>query len=354
MSNSGSYRKRGRDENESEDPLSPQAKKRKITPDQTPQKNNALISENGGHSSPNGEQEAEVQHEPEEEEEQEEKEDDNYWIPSQICITGYDKPTTAKFEGYANALNIELNKKWSIGSTDMLISKSIITNNKPQITFKVLASILCNIPVVRENFLENSFEQKKILDHRKFICNYRRVGNQGLFSKYSILFATTNMPTERLRTLLTLGKAKVLETKEQINNKDKSLFDTRIMICAHETEPHQAKQLSEEYNCRVISESWVIKCIYPDNDINDNSLCLTKKQKGPIINYYEQEPIMFAKNLDEFDQTIKGWDDEESSSDDEEEQSESQSESHSQSQSQMTEDQDDDKGHEEDTSESAE
>merc|ERR1712113_262220 len=131
-----------------------------------------------------------------------EEEDDDYWVPTQICITGYDKPTTARFEEFAKSLDIELNKKWSIHSTDMLISKSIITNHKPNITFKVLASILCNIPVVRENFLENSYEQKKILDHRKYICNYRRVGYQGLFEKYSILFATTNMPTERLRTLL--------------------------------------------------------------------------------------------------------------------------------------------------------
>ena len=58
--------------------------------------------------------------------------EESFWTPNQICITGYDKTTTAKFAKYANALGIELSNKWSVQSTDILISKSNIQNGKPQ------------------------------------------------------------------------------------------------------------------------------------------------------------------------------------------------------------------------------
>ena len=119
----------------------------------------------------------------------EEKEESPFWTPTQICITGYDAATTAKFQEYAEALGIELSSKWTVGSTDILISKSNIQNGKPHITFKVLASILRNIPVVKESFLEDSYESGRILDHQKYICNYRRVENEQLFGGLSILFA---------------------------------------------------------------------------------------------------------------------------------------------------------------------
>ena len=112
-----------------------------------------------------------------------------FWTPAKICITGYDTATTAKFKEYAEALGIELSSKWAVGSTDILISKSNIQNGKPHITFKVLASILRNIPVVKESFLEDSYESGRILDHQKYICNYRRVENEQLFGGLSILFA---------------------------------------------------------------------------------------------------------------------------------------------------------------------
>jgi len=241
-----------------------------------------------------------------------EVEEEPCWTPTQICMTGYDKATTAKFAEYTKALGIELSSKWSIDSTDILISKSNIQNGKPQITFKVLASILRNIPVVKESFLEDSYEEGRILDFNKYICNYRRVGDHRLFEGLSILFATTSMPVERLRILLNLGNANVLQREEDLQDKDPSKFNERIMICMHETETHRARQLSKEYNCRVISESWVIKCIYPD-DINDGNMCLTRKPTEPHVNHYEMDPIMHRVGFEEFDQTLRAWDNEESS-----------------------------------------
>ena len=186
---------------------------------------------------------------------------------------------------------------------------------KPHITFKVLASILRNIPVVKESFLEDSYESGRILDFNKYICNYRRVGDYRLFKGLSILFATTTMPTERLRNLLNLGGANVLQREEDLRDKDPTKFGHRIMICMHETEPHRAKQLSKEYNCRVINESWVIKCIYPD-EVHVGNMCLTRKPTEPHVNHYQMEPIMERMDLEDFDQTLKSWDDEESSDED--------------------------------------
>merc|ERR1711951_95368 len=172
-----------------------------------------------------------------------------------------------------------------------------------------------NIPVVKESFLEESYERGKILDPMKYICNYRRVGDHRLFQGLSILFATTTMPTERLRILLNLGSANVLQSQSELKDKDPSKFNERIMICMHETEAHRARQLSKEYNCRVISESWVIKCIYPD-DVNEGNMCLTRKPTEPYVNYYDMEPIEQRIDFQEFDQTLKAWDDDESSDED--------------------------------------
>eukprot|EP01083_Nonionella_stella_P012828 36228_1 len=232
------------------------------------------------------------------------KEEDEYEIPSVICLTGYDAENTARFAEYISFLDMEFTKKWKAQETDILITKSDVMNHKPELTFKVLASILCGIPVVRESFVEDSYEAKKVVDYSKYVCNYRRVDQTqyGLFEGLNVLFATTNMPNGKLKILLELGKANILQTQEEIDDKDRSKMNERIMICAHETEGFQARQLSKEYNCRVISESWVIHCIYPNNQ-NNGSLCLSTFN-ADYVNYYELEPITERADWDEFDRTV--------------------------------------------------
>eukprot|EP01084_Bolivina_argentea_P088109 159079_1 len=173
--------------------------------------------------------------------------DNNIFIPTEICMTGYDKNTHSKFESYAKHLGITLNKRWKVASTQMLISKYNVFDGKPNVTFKVLASILVDIPVVKQAYLEDSYEENKILDYNKYICNYQRIDNSnGMFKGLKILFATTNMPTAKLKTLLTLGKATILETKNEINNKNIKEKENRIMICSHDIEYSQARQSSKD------------------------------------------------------------------------------------------------------------
>ena len=120
------------------------------------------------------------------------------------------------------------------------------------------------------------------------------------------------MAVGKLRILLNLGNANVLQEEEEVHDKDPTKFAERIMICMHDTEAHRARQLSKEYNCRVISESWIIKCIYPD-EIGEGNMCLTRKPTEPHVNFYEMDPITQRADIEEFDQTLKSWDDEESS-----------------------------------------
>eukprot|EP01084_Bolivina_argentea_P088110 159080_1 len=131
----------------------------------------------------------------------------NIFQPKEICMTGFDDNRQKLFETYANKFGIIFSKKWKIGATDMLISKYNAIDGSPNVTFKGLASILCGIPIVKQCYLEDSYNKGEILDHNKYICNYKRVcNNNGLFKGLNILFATTDMPTARLKTLLTLGK----------------------------------------------------------------------------------------------------------------------------------------------------
>jgi len=242
-------------------------------------------------------------------------EEEKYWVPTRICVSGYDKAATAKLKGYAAALDISLTTNWSYGATDITITKTHIQDGSPLIGFKVLASILRNIPVVRASFLEDSYERRRVLDYTKYLCNYRRVGNHRLFEGLGILFATTKMPTKRLRTLVMLGGASVLGSEEELHDKDPAKLDRRLMICMHETEEVQARQLSKEYNCRVVSENYILKCIHPE-DFNEGNLCLTKRPKQPPVDRYQMEPITERLDVDAFDLALGAASEDEEDSDD--------------------------------------
>ena len=161
--------------------------------------------------------------------------------------------------------------------------------------------------------MEDSFAKSEVLDYREYLCNYQRVRQpaNGLFGGLNILFATTSMSTKKLQTLLSLGEANILKTEQQINDESANKNE-RIMICMNEIERDEAKKFSAKYNCRVIGESWLVKCIYP----NETNLSLIKQSTQPYIDYYAMEPIVERIGFEEYDQTQKQSDDESDDYDD--------------------------------------
>ena len=62
------------------------------------------------------------------------------------------------------------------------------------------------------------------------------------------------------------------------------------MICGYQTKPEEAVQLSTLYNCIVISETQIIKCIFRNDDAGDGAA-----------------PIMAPLSLNEFDLAVQPY-----------------------------------------------
>merc|ERR1712228_1137471 len=96
--------------------------------------------------------------------------------------------------------------------------------------------------------------------------------------------------------------ANILTTEREKNDKDAAKKSQRIMICDNDIEAEEARAFAERYNCRVIGESWIVQCIYPDQDSQGSMM---KKSKQPYVDYYEMDPVMERRSFDDFDQTQK-------------------------------------------------
>lgn len=225
-----------------------------------------------------------------------------------ICVVGYDADAFTKFELMAMHFGIDLSKDLNIcgpgPQTDAVIAKH--RNGRPLLGFRVLGSILCSVPVISEEWMVHSFKQRKLLPFDNYRCNHRRV-RRDLFYGLNVLFGKTQMPAKRLRTLFVLGGAHILdETSSLYSNGEK-----RVMLVDDDTDIEMARLAEVTYNCRVVSETWIVQCIYPnDNEPVDDNL-------------YTQPPITKCLDFDGFDLTIS---DEESSSEGADMQSASESE----------------------------
>ncbi len=212
-------------------------------------------------------------------------------IPKSICISGCDLHDKL-FHSFSEYFNIHLTTKIN-RNTDILISKTNELDNTPNITTKLLFASILNIPVITLQYILDSFTEKQILDFNTYNANYRRV-KKCIFSNLNIGIASnTALKASRLGAILSVGKANILE---DMDCKDIDMLKPRIMLCGFDTEYSQAVRLSRKYNCRCISESWVLHTILGTEFID-----YIKDDNNTWFNFYAMKPIDTIMNFKEFD-----------------------------------------------------
>jgi len=217
-------------------------------------------------------------------------------IPKTISFAGgFFHQRLIEFVNYAEALRIEVLPDWT-DDLDVFLTKGNGTG-KPIMSPDFFCCILCDIPVVKASFLEQSFKERRVVDFRKHVWNYRRVTNPALFEGLDILFAVALPQCQReLRLVLTLGKANILKQQElKFHDKDSCKRDRRIMLCSEAMTAELARKVSTQYNCRVIYNRWVFDCLY------------VEENESPI--QYRTKPIVKVLDFDLYDMTT--WDDDE-------------------------------------------
>ncbi|ETO23694.1 hypothetical protein RFI_13485 [Reticulomyxa filosa] len=228
--------------------------------------------------------------------------------PKIICGSGLTTEMFSEMRKKAQSLGIEFTKKWEHGHTDLVLIAPDPRTKKP------LCVLLLEYPWFFVNViyvyiyifkiisiftlilidLDDSFANGEIMDYRNYVCNYRQIPKEYVCQKYfdnilnfEIALGSTSIQQEKLQVLLVLGGAKVLELEEFENSLgSEGAKQTRLLICDHSTKQPEAKNLAHMYNCRVISQKWVVDSIY-------------KTRNG--IDEREQPPITKPLNLNKFD-----------------------------------------------------
>ncbi|ETO24356.1 hypothetical protein RFI_12800 [Reticulomyxa filosa] len=205
--------------------------------------------------------------------------------PKIICGCNLSAEIFDEMKAKAESLGIQLTRKWGYGRTDMMLFSHDSSLIKLPSHHKVHASII--------SVLDDSHAKGCIVDYKNYLCNYRQIPKEygkKFFGNYEVRFDQISTQTLRLKLLLTLGGATIIES-EQANKEtsnSQNVKQVKILLCDRSSTTNEdAKQLSHKHKCRIISYNWVIDSIY--------------KVRNDIIDERKQPPVIEPLNLDDFD-----------------------------------------------------
>ena len=199
--------------------------------------------------------------------------DDMKCEPIEAAVTGFDKSEIQELMELGEPLNLKITKKWSAVSTKIVIANCNMNSLKPDMSFKIYASILARMPILHKDILYKSTDKYYSIDNIKdeYYCKYRKMGINNLFDGYHMLLVNTGFSDVKLKGLCELGGAVVYlrnETKrfEELNGIQRN---KKITIMNNGVESYTAKKLSDKFNSLVLHETWILHSIYSDDVISD-------------------------------------------------------------------------------------
>ena len=205
-----------------------------------------------------------------------------------VCLTGFEDDFGNDLISKGTKLGLVVSKRFTAEGTDITISKTINDKKHPKMTIKLLASLISCKPIIHYKYIIDSYNKNELLDYRKYLCNYRRLGKKNIFSPYFFIFGPTQTKRQKLQMLIQAGGGILCQSKNDQFIMDKNLTDTRILILKNDFAKEKAKEYSKKFNCRTIQENWIIHSVYMQ-DYYDN----TWETDLP--------PITKVKDLDDYD-----------------------------------------------------
>ena len=208
--------------------------------------------------------------------------------PKKVCLTGFEDEFANDLISKGKELGLDVSKIYNKEETDITISNIINDYKHPKITIKLLASLIHSKPIVQDRYITDSHDKQKLLDFGDYLCNYRPMGNNNIFSPYWFLFGPTQTKRQKLQMIIQAAGGILCSSKADQFIMDKNLTNRRILILKNDFSKEMARKYSKKFNCRTVQENWIIHSIYMADYFDD-------KWQTDLT------PITKAKSLDDYD-----------------------------------------------------